>query len=571
MSGARRSATALLGSCAALALAPGPAHAGQAEDLQAQIDSLRARLDQLEKQKASLETIPAAAAADAVVGGDFPGSVKLPCRVKRPGSFKLPGSDTSVAIHGYIKADFIYDFDQFLGDTFANASIAGNHTMNTQQGGYFHFNARQTRFDIETRTPTDWGELKTYLEMDFYGTNATTAPTMQNIQSGGGNTSNVLRMRHAYGKLGPVLAGQTWSNFDDRDDLPEQLDFNRGQGVAAGRQTQLRYEAPLGKWTLSGAVENPNARIGSFSSAPLAPFGAFVLAIDPTMFPVGTPVGYQGFASCGPLTGPLTTSGVPLPTSSGPLTTSGGSISNCTNPMPDITGRIQYADGWGHVSLSGVARDLSFNDGGSATNSSSGGTAAAVGNMVHHSPSTIAGGVMLGTKLKVGQWLGGPFAKDKLGMTGSWGRGDERYFDNSAAATTPNLDAAAVATQGSGGSFTVSMKTIEHVTGQAWYQHWWTHNVRSSLVYGIGVWGYGGIPRAVDTGAPATSQLNRIQTAYVNLIWSPVKSVNVGLEFMYGELDKRGLGGALGPCGSSQCGGNEGEAKRLMTSLQYCF
>ena len=74
-----------------------------------------------------------------------------------------------------------------------------------------------------------------------------------------------------------------------------------------------------------------------------------------------------------------------------------------------------------------------------------------------------------------------------------------------------------------------------------------------------------------DSGAVGTSQLKKIQTAYVNLIWSPVKSVNIGLEFMYGGLEKRGLGGIVGPCGTSQCGGNEGDAKRLMASLQYVF
>ncbi|HYB55423.1 MAG TPA: DcaP family trimeric outer membrane transporter [Alphaproteobacteria bacterium] len=506
--------TALLGSGAAFALMAGPALAGQADDLQAQIDSLQARLDQLEKQKASVETTQVAAPADAVVGGDY------------PGSWKLPGSDTSMSIHGYIKADFLYDFDQFLGDTFANTSIAGNHTANAHQGGFFHFNARQTRFNIETRTPTDWGQLKTFVEMDFYGTNATRT---DNIQSGGGNTSNVLRMRHAYGQLGPVLAGQTWSNFDDVDDLPEQLDFNGGQGEAAGRQTQLRYVAPLGKWTLSGSIENYQPRITAFTA------------------PAGSATTFTG---CGI------------------LTTSGGGIGNCTTQMPDITGRVQYADTWGHVSLSGVLRDFNYNDGGSATNSSTA-AVAAIGNKVNHTAQTFGGGVMLGTNIAIGQWFGGPFAKDYVGATGSYGAGDERYFDTGA--VTPGLDAAALSTAGPGGTFSISIKTIDHYTVNAWYQHWWTDNVRTSLVYGSGWWGYGGIPRAVDTGAVDTSQYTQIQTAYINLIWSPVKSVNIGLEFMYGDLDKRGLGGFVGPCGTSQCGGNNGEAKRLMASFQYVF
>jgi len=188
---------------------------------------------------------------------------------------------------------------------------------------------------------------------------------------------------------------------------------------------------------------------------------------------------------------------------------------------------------------------------------------------VHHSSDSIAGGVMLGTNLAIGQWFGRPFAKDYIGAIVSYGQGDERYFDTGA--VTPGLDAAAVATAGPGGTFSISMKTIEHFTGQAWYQHWWTDNVRTSLVYGIGLWGYGGIPHAVDTGAVGTSQLSQVQTGYINLIWSPVKSVNIGLEFMFGDLTKRGLGGAVGPCGTSQCGGNNGDAKRLMASLQYVF
>jgi len=95
----KRLHAALMGSGAALALVAGPALAGQAEDLKAQIDSLQARLDQLEKQKAVSDGAQAAAPADAVVGGDY------------PGSFKLPGSDTSFSIHGYTKLDFVYNFD----------------------------------------------------------------------------------------------------------------------------------------------------------------------------------------------------------------------------------------------------------------------------------------------------------------------------------------------------------------------------------------------------------------------------------------------------------------------------
>jgi len=74
---------ALLGSGAAIGLAAGPALAGQIDNLKAQFDALQARLDQRESQGPVAESVPAAAPANAVVGGDY------------PGSFKLPGTSTS--------------------------------------------------------------------------------------------------------------------------------------------------------------------------------------------------------------------------------------------------------------------------------------------------------------------------------------------------------------------------------------------------------------------------------------------------------------------------------------------
>jgi hypothetical protein len=490
----------LLGSGAAAAMMAGQAFAGQADDLQAEVDSLRGQLDQLEKQKAAAQLPPAAAPADAVVGGDF------------PGSWKLPGSDTSMAIHGYIKADFIYDFNSNLGDSFAATTIAGNHSAAANQGGNFHFQSRQSRINFETRTPTDWGMLKTFLEMDFYGS----LPNTNYTVGGGGNTSNPLRMRHAYGQLGPVLAGQTWSNFADIEDFAEELDFNGGQGESQARQTQVRYTLPFGKWIFSTSAENANGRISS-----IAPVTNDTIATT-----AGTPVGNQ------------------------------------TELMPDLTARAQYVDSWGHVSLSGVFRDFNYDNGGNPGNSS---TVASEAATVHHTANSFGGGVMLGGNFAVGQAIGGLFAKDRVGFAANWGPGIERYYDFGS--LNPLQDAVAVA--GPGGS--ISLKVVTHEGGNVWLQHWWTDSVRTNLVYGVSWWGYpGSVPRVADTGVPATSQIAKLQTAYANLIWSPVKSVNIGLEFMYGDLDKRRLL-APGPCGISQCGGNSGEDKRLMASLQYLF
>jgi len=238
----------LLSSGAALALMAGPAFAGETDDLKAQIDQLQTRLDQLEKQQAAPTDANAAGApataaapADAVVGGDF------------PGSFKLPGSDTSIAIHGYTKLDMIYSFDARMGDSFAESTIPGNHSGASDNGPQFRAHARQSRLTIETRTPTNYGQLGTLIQTDFFGTSPGSA--------GGNNTSNI-RLRQAYGTLGNWLFGQTWTNFTDVSDQAETLDFFGPAGTIIARQAQVRYIYMMGKWQLTGSLENPAGQVG---------------------------------------------------------------------------------------------------------------------------------------------------------------------------------------------------------------------------------------------------------------------------------------------------------------------
>ena len=505
--------TALMGSGAAFAMMAGPALAGQADDLQAQIDSLQSRLDQLEKQKAAVDQPQAAAPADAVVGGDY------------PGSWKLPGSDTSMSIHGYIKADFIYDFNQNLGDTFNATAAAGNRTSGAHQGGNFHFGARQSRINFETRTPTDWGQLRTFLEMDFYGltTNA------NNTVGGGGNTSNPMRMRHAYAQLGPVLAGQTWSNFNDLDDTPEILDFgDHAQNSGGTRQTQVRYTWSGSGWTISGAIENPNPRTTAFPGPATSLNPAFTAA------PVSDAIATQDYGNGG--------------------TGAGGNA----NDMPDFTGHVEYSGTWGDVNLAGVVRHFNANNGfqiGPGTVNTAGG----VNGM---KSDTFAGGIIAGGQWKFGQLVGGPFAKDSLAGTLSFGPGINRYFTTSG----PGNDAWVVPTNIFGGvAHGIAIRDVTQLGGNAWIQHWWSDNIRSTLDGGVYEWSYGSIPFSAGSGVGAGTQLTQVFMASANLIWSPVKQVNIGLEFMYGQANKRTLAGVVDP------GGSSGNDSRLMASMQYLF
>jgi hypothetical protein len=73
------------------------ASADTLEELKAQIDALQKKVVELEQKQDKTEQKQAAAATDNVVTG---GATK--------GSFKLPGSNTSVTLGGYVKLDAVF-------------------------------------------------------------------------------------------------------------------------------------------------------------------------------------------------------------------------------------------------------------------------------------------------------------------------------------------------------------------------------------------------------------------------------------------------------------------------------
>jgi hypothetical protein len=238
--------SALLGSGAAIALLAGPAFAAdESTDLKVQIDALQNRLNQLESsQTAKSERV---APAQAVTAGEF------------PGSWKLPGTDTSLSFSGYARVDAMYTIGRphastggaGLGsniDSFVVSSIARDGSVAAGQSSDFRMHARQSRVRFDTRTPTDWGSLRTRIEGDFFGT--------------GGNerfsNSSTFRIRHAYGQLGPVLGGQTWSTFMDQDTFFDTVDFFGTAGQEFGRIPQIRYSTGLGDMiSMDLSIENP--------------------------------------------------------------------------------------------------------------------------------------------------------------------------------------------------------------------------------------------------------------------------------------------------------------------------
>jgi hypothetical protein len=162
--------------------------------------------------------------------------------------YEFKVGESTLKLGGYVKVDLIHDFDR-VGST----DSFDPRTIDTTglDGENTRMHAKETRLNLDVRTPTDMGELKTYIEGDFF------------------SSSNGFRMRHAYGQLGPILGGQTWSAFMDEGAMPSTLDFESPIAFPLARVAQVRYTQNFGDdgdyWAV--AVEDPNNSIVSPAAA----------------------------------------------------------------------------------------------------------------------------------------------------------------------------------------------------------------------------------------------------------------------------------------------------------------
>jgi DcaP outer membrane protein len=212
------------------------ARSASLDDMQADLEALRAKVADLEKAQRAAADGP----SNVVTGG------------ATKGSFKLPGSNTSVTLGGYVKLDAIFSNPSAgVGSSADQELEAGNIPVGpaakNNERNQFKLHARQSRLFAGTSTPSAWGEVSTYVEGDFFG--AAGNETASN--------SNGFRVRHAYGTLGGLLAGQTWTTFADVTAYPETLDFGGAVGVPFARQAQIRWTQSFanGQWSI--ALENP--------------------------------------------------------------------------------------------------------------------------------------------------------------------------------------------------------------------------------------------------------------------------------------------------------------------------
>jgi hypothetical protein len=206
---------------------------------------------------------------------------------------------TKIDLYGFAMLDMGYDVNQNDPAWFDVMRPTKLPSVDNEFGedGRFYSGVRQSRLGVKTWTPTKLGELYTVFEFELFGTGVDAGQT-------------TFRLRHAYGELGKMGAGQTWSPFMDIDVFPNSIEYWGPNAMVFFRNVQVRYYFMKGDNEFVVALERPGAS------------GDGGVASD-----FVTTEGLQG-----------------------------------RFPAPDLSGHWRMTRGWGHLQVSGILRYMKIDD-----------------------------------------------------------------------------------------------------------------------------------------------------------------------------------------------------------------
>jgi len=201
----------------------------QSADMTDEEVAMRERLSALESQVGKIPDDPSAMLIDE----DF------------PGASRVPGTSAAYKIGGFVKATLVKNFDPLVTqDRFIVGSIPITDNDQTALASETSLTANQSRVNFDYRQKMEGGNMRAFVEGDFFG------------------TGDTFRLRHAFGQYKDLLAGKTWSAFYDAEASPEEVDFEGINGHVVVRQTQIRYFPKIGKdLRLMVSLEDPNPQV----------------------------------------------------------------------------------------------------------------------------------------------------------------------------------------------------------------------------------------------------------------------------------------------------------------------
>jgi hypothetical protein len=215
------------------------------EELKQRIDQLEKQLEQLKaqigtQQTQAAPTEPAKQTTEETEKGQQEQQQEPPAPAEKKARMEL---------YGFAQLDTGYDAGSTDPQWFDVIRTTKLPAFADQfgKGGNWYAGVRQSRLGVKTWVPTDLGELKTIFEFELFGVGVDAGQT-------------TFRLRHAWGEIGQVGAGQTWSPFMDPDVFPNSLEYWGPPGMVFFRNVQFRW-TPYNKNGLEAALafERPGA------------------------------------------------------------------------------------------------------------------------------------------------------------------------------------------------------------------------------------------------------------------------------------------------------------------------
>jgi hypothetical protein len=478
------------------------------------------------------------------------------CAVHGPGFFYIPGSDTCIRLSGRTRFEFV-------GTQVYNKGL--------DPSAFFALG----RFAIDARTQTDWGLLRAYTRVDFNrrsgnnyfgsGTSARAAyafgfgggfggaagafPAFSGVDTVGNRLQTGIGISAAYVQWGGLTAGRiqsffdfyadndTWFGTEDSDILTQALAYTYTFG--SGFSATLSIEDPKER------QRDPVAGI-----APVGAGGINPTAATPTFTAIYPFVGSPFFPTS------VVVGGVPTPG----ITAAGINYTQ-RESAPDVVGVLRVDQGWGSAQVSGLYHRIATS-GSTVVNLTPTLTGGFVQNPV---VPTVPGGygavdgngwaVQGGVKINLPMIAAG----DTLYLQAAYSKGNISAVDSG---FPSQYQGQAFNSQGT------SFETYDAVVGPSGHltltpaysglvalTHYWTPTLRSSLVVGAVHVNYSGsirtaagfaqgvaCPTCIGSVAIGGSTYNPFNpnynggteyTAAGNIIWSPVKDLDIGVEVVY--------------------------------------
>lgn len=219
------------------------------EELQKTVQELQQRVKQLETERLTgeaakeppAETPPEKVSESALVRDHDAVSDQQPA-APRPdnapldpelkGFVPIPGTVSMFKFGGSARVDTIYDTgDNGHPNWFVPSTMPVEGEAGYESGERSALHGKGTRMSLEFRRPTGENDsLRIYYENDFFGDSSSSAMT--------------YRLRHFYGQASNILAGQTYSGFQNVDSWPDVIDNLGPSAMVNRRQAQIRYTRP---------------------------------------------------------------------------------------------------------------------------------------------------------------------------------------------------------------------------------------------------------------------------------------------------------------------------------------